>query len=219
MKSITRLSLLLSLGVSCAKSGGGLLATPSICTMTKSSDAIVECQITAGAQITVAEANLQPTSGPFSNTLPVATVTDVVAIAVNATNPIKGNLTGSVSAFGFAWDVNSTSTVGPRYADGTIASGYCFLAKNNGRWVLESTGFFRRDQLHPADLYNDNLYVEGINEQAFLSSVATSAASSTVCGPPVLPPPLVPRPDAGLVWPDSGPNDSPQDAGPNDGGV
>lgn len=203
------------LGVACAKPGGGLLVTPTICSLTKTADALVQCQFTGlGPQETVEQAGLQPGRGSQATAFDVNSGESVRQLTLDTSGAVKGSLSGTVVAFTGPWDVSVSSynVASPQYTDGTFASGYCFLRQNSGQWVLGGSGFFRRDEAAPSILRNSNMYTSGIDEQNFLGEVATSNALSGSCPAPALPPPLNPS----SAVPGSGV--SPQDGGLGDGG-
>ena len=149
--------------------------------------------------------------------------TPMVQVTLNASNPLKGSLAGSVNAW--AWGVGASGAYSPTYPDGTARSGYCFLRQSSKQWVLENSGYFVRDEQAPTVFRNLTVYSSGISQQALLSGVAASpasirsAASCPLSGPAVpaplgLPPPGVP---AGAGTSTSAVNDSPVGAVPDAG--
>jgi len=161
---------------------------PTLCQATRDAQALVQCQFTAVGQTeSASQAGVIavpgfPIGGDFDAGSPPP---PLMQFTIDASSPIVGSLTGVVNGFAIPANVNELAgPVGePRYADGTWASGYCFLAKDNGRWVLELDGFFQQNEQDAGILQNDNMYRQGIAVDDFLSAVQSALAAP--CPPQV----------------------------------
>jgi hypothetical protein len=211
--------------VACAgKSSGAQQQNPTLCDLALAAEAVVQCQFTViGQQATAQQATLPAPSStiPLMLATPYGAdlTTPMVQLTLNASNPLKGSLTGTVSAWANAY--GASAAYAPTYADGTAANGYCFLMQAGGQWILESTGYFRQDEQAPTVYRNLTFYSSGISQQALLSGVAAAPAAVTSTSACPLSGPITPAPmglpppgrDAGTGnWPPAV-NDSPTDGG------